>query len=55
MTALPASWTDVLNSETADTGARGRRPTVHRMSSTMLTKRRAVDHCHVRSAMCRMS
>jgi hypothetical protein len=26
-----------------------------RMSSTMLTKRRAVDHCLVRSALCRMS
>jgi len=25
------------------------------MSSTMLTKRRAVDLCLVRSAMCRMS
>ncbi len=25
------------------------------MSSTMLTKRRAVDHCRVRSALCRMS
>ncbi|NYE35889.1 hypothetical protein F4692_000993 [Nocardioides cavernae] len=31
------------------------RPTVVRMSSTMLTKRRAVDHCRVRSALCRMS
>jgi len=25
------------------------------MSSTWLTKRRAVDHCRVRSALCRMS
>jgi hypothetical protein len=25
------------------------------MSSTMLTKRRAVDHCRVRSSLCRMS
>jgi len=25
------------------------------MSSTLLTKRRAVDHCRVRSALCRMS
>jgi len=24
------------------------------MSSTWLTKRRAVDHCRVRSALCRM-
>ena len=30
-------------------------PTVAVMSSTMLTKRRAVDHCRVRSALCRMS
>jgi len=30
-------------------------PTVVVMSSTLLTKRRAVDHCLVRSAMCRMS
>jgi hypothetical protein len=30
-------------------------PTVPTMSSTMLTKRRAVDLCLVRSAMCRMS
>ena len=27
---------------------------VHIMSSTWLTKRRAVDHCRVRSALCRM-
>jgi hypothetical protein len=25
------------------------------MFSTMLTRRRAVDHCRVRSALCRMS
>jgi len=25
------------------------------MSSTWLTKRRAVDHCRVRSSLCRMS
>jgi hypothetical protein len=30
-------------------------PRVVVMSSTMLTKRRAVDHCRVRSALCRMS
>jgi len=24
------------------------------MSTTMLTRRRAVDHCRVRSALCRM-
>jgi hypothetical protein len=31
------------------------RPRVAVMSSTMLTKRRAVDHCRVRSSLCRMS
>ena len=30
-------------------------PRLIRMFSTMLTKRRAVDHCLVRSALCRMS
>lgn len=35
-----------------DTAAR---PRVVGMSSTMLTRRRAVDHCRVRSALCRMS
>jgi len=29
--------------------------TLFDMPSTMLTKRRAVDHCRVRSALCRMS
>jgi hypothetical protein len=30
-------------------------PSLYRMLSTMLTKRRAVDHCRVRSSLCRMS
>ena len=30
-------------------------PYSRRMSSTWLTKRRAVDHCRVRSSLCRMS
>ena len=30
------------------------RPYIDGMSTTMLTKRRAVDHCRVRSALCRM-
>jgi hypothetical protein len=55
MTPLPTSWTSVLNNETSVNGAGAWRPTLHRMSTTMLTKRRAVDHCLVRSAMCRMS
>lgn len=29
-------------------------PRVEPMFSTMLTKRRAVDHCRVRSSLCRM-
>ncbi len=31
------------------------RPTLAVMSTTWLTKRRAVDHCRVRSSLCRMS
>ena len=41
-----------------DDDYRPRRPLALRlavMSSTMLTKRRAVDHCRVRSSLCRMS
>jgi hypothetical protein len=30
-------------------------PTLVPMFATLLTKRRAVDHCLVRSALCRMS
>ncbi len=30
-------------------------PTLENMFTTMLTKRRAVDHCRTRSSLCRMS
>jgi hypothetical protein len=39
----------------ADTGASAVLRTLVLMPTTMLTKRRAVDHCRVRSALCRMS
>ena len=40
-----------------DEGSMGKEPAprVGRMFSTWLTKRRAVDHCRVRSSLCRMS
>jgi hypothetical protein len=41
-------WDDVSS-------ASSQAPSVVRMSSTWLTKRRAVDHCRVRSSLCRMS
>lgn len=31
------------------------RPTLADMFTTLLTKRRAVDHCRMRSSLCRMS
>jgi hypothetical protein len=40
---MPVSWADE------------RLRTLKVMSTTMLTKRRAVDHCRVRSALCRTS
>jgi hypothetical protein len=52
---MSGSWMVVPNDETLGGDRAAGRPTVLRMSSTMLTKRRAVDHCLVRSAMCRMS
>ena len=52
---MSTSWMHVSTNGTTVTDPSGRRPTVSPMSSTMLTKRRAVDHCLVRSAMCRMS
>jgi hypothetical protein len=44
-------------STSQDVGFRVKRPALYSlpMSSTMLTKRRAVDHCRVRSSLCRMS
>lgn len=50
-----AFWERRPLNETGDSPARSARRSVAAMSSTMLTKRRAVDHCRVRSALCRMS
>ncbi len=48
-------WMVVSPNETLSTPPRVGTPTLLSMSSTMLTKRRAVDHCRTRSALCRMS
>ena len=48
-------WAGVSNAEISNTDLGAGRPTLVVMSSTMLTKRRAVDHCRVRSSLCRMS
>ena len=40
---------------TAESGFGGQRGSLCLVFSTMLTKRRAVDHCLVRSSLCRMS
>ncbi len=47
-------WMVVSNHETARGGRGAATPTVAGMSSTHLTRRRAVDHCRVRSSLCRM-
>ncbi len=41
--------------EMAADGREGRLRTLTPMPTTLLTKRRAVDHCRVRSALCRTS
>lgn len=51
---MSASRTHHPYGETAIVGNGSGFPTVVVMSSTMLTKRRAVDHCRVRSSLCRM-
>ena len=48
-------WMDISDGEISNTAADGPRPSLLGMSSTMLTRRRAVDHCRVRSSLCRMS
>lgn len=53
-TEMSISWTHHPYGETPIVGDRDAFPTVDVMSSTMLTKRRAVDHCRVRSSLCRM-
>ncbi len=52
---MSSMWMAVSHGETANTGSPLGRPTLLGMSSTMLTKRRAVDHCRTRSSLCRMS
>jgi len=48
-------WMHVSDGEIPNVGRHSRRPSLLAMFSTMLTKRRAVDHCLVRSSLCRMS
>jgi hypothetical protein len=51
---MSVSWTDVSFDEIHLRGDSGS-PSVPGMFSTLLTRRRAVDHCRVRSSLCRMS
>jgi hypothetical protein len=53
--ARSISRTGVSLSETRVSRPGGALPSVSAMFSTLLTKRRAVDHCRVRSSLCRMS
>jgi hypothetical protein len=48
-------WMSVSQSETPRGTSDEVPPRLPAMSSTWLTKRRAVDHCRVRSSLCRMS
>ncbi len=52
---MSTMWMRVSQSGTRRGGERFDPPTVPSMSSTHLTRRRAVDHCRVRSSLCRMS
>lgn len=51
---MSASWMVVSQNETLAGERRVAFPSVDSMSTTLLTKRRAVDHCRVRSSLCRM-
>lgn len=51
---MSTSWMAVSDNENAAAGAGTALPTLFPMSSTLLTRRRAVDHCRVRSSLCRM-
>lgn len=51
---MSISRTQHPDSETRIVGYGPDLPSLFVMSSTMLTKRRAVDHCRVRSSLCRM-
>ncbi len=48
-------WMVRPNNETWVSRGGAGAPTLPIMFTTMLTKRRAVDHCLVRSSLCRMS
>jgi hypothetical protein len=52
---MSISRNGVSSIETTIVRGRSAVPTLGLMFSTMLTKRRAVDHCRVRSSLCRMS
>jgi len=51
---MSTMWIGVSTNETIGGRWSVRVPTVPTMSSTLLTRRRAVDHCRVRSSLCRM-
>jgi hypothetical protein len=51
---MTTMWTGVPYRETPSVRFGRSLPTLDDMSSTMLTKRRAVDHCRTRSSLCRM-
>lgn len=51
---MSTSWMVVSNIDTPIVAGRNSLPSLCAMSSTLLTKRRAVDHCRVRSSLCRM-
>jgi hypothetical protein len=50
---MSTMWIYVSGSETFGGRASVRLPTVPDMVTTLLTRRRAVDHCRVRSSLCR--
>ena len=47
-------WMAVSYNETGGGPLSAPVPTVPVMATTLLTRRRAVDHCRVRSSLCRM-
>jgi hypothetical protein len=53
--SVSASRTDRPHGGMALSGRAPALRTLGTVFSTMLTKRRAVDHCRVRSSLCRMS
>jgi hypothetical protein len=51
---MSGMWIAVSNVEMASGCGEAGMPTVPDMSTTHLTRRRAVDHCRVRSSLCLM-